>query len=348
MQTERKWIDLRSDTVTQPTQQMREAMFNAQVGDDVYGDDPTMNELEKKAAEMLGKEAALFMASGTMGNAVAVMSHTSRGDEIILSDTAHIVAHEVGGAAVLSQAFIRTLHFENGIFDAEQIRSAIRDRSNIHYPRTGLICVEEPLATGKVVPLDKLQAVYKMAKEEGLPVHMDGARIFNAATALGVDVKEIAACADSVMFCLSKGLCAPVGSVLAGPKDVIWRARRARRILGGGLRQGGVLAAAGLIALRDMTARIPEDHENAKYLGSLLDAIDGVHVYTDRIQIDMVFFTADWDADKAARFPGWMLERGAKVTGCMGGEYRMVCHYGVSRADCEATAALVRQFAAEG
>ena len=214
MQTERKWIDLRSDTVTQPTQQMREAMFNAQVGDDVYGDDPTMNELEKKAAEMLGKEAALFMASGTMGNAVAVMSHTNRGDEIILSDTAHVVAHEVGGAAVLSQAFVRTLHFENSIFDAEQIRSAIRDRSNIHYPRTGLICVEEPLATGKVVPLDKLQAVYKMAKEEGLPVHMDGARIFNAATALGVDVKEIAACADSVMFCLSKGLCAPVGSML--------------------------------------------------------------------------------------------------------------------------------------
>ena len=221
MQTERKWIDLRSDTVTQPTQQMREAMFNAQVGDDVYGDDPTMNELEKKAAEMLGKEAALFMASGTMGNAVAVMSHTSRGDEIILSDTAHIVAHEVGGAAVLSQAFVRTLHFENGIFDAEQTRSAIRDRSNIHYPRTGLICVEEPLATGKVVPLDKLQAVYKMAKEEGLPVHMDGARIFNAATALGVDVKEIAACADSVMFCLSKGLCAPVGSMLVGTSRTV-------------------------------------------------------------------------------------------------------------------------------
>lgn len=195
-----------------------------------------MNELEKKAAEMLGKEAALFMASGTMGNAVAVMSHTNRGDEIILSDTAHIVAHEVGGAAVLSQAFIRTLHFENGIFDAEQIRSAIRDRSNIHYPRTGLICVEEPLATGKVVPLDKLQAVYKMAKEEGLPVHMDGARIFNAATALGVDVKEIAACADSVMFCLSKGLCAPVGSMLVGSREYIERARRNRKMLGGGMR----------------------------------------------------------------------------------------------------------------
>ena len=188
-----KWIDLRSDTVTQPTQQMRDAMYRAQVGDDVYGDDPTMNELERKAAEMLGKEAAMFVASGTMGNAVAVMTHTRRGDEIILSDTAHIVAHEVGGAAVLAQAFIRTLHFENGVFDAEQIRSAIRDRSNIHYPYTGLICVEEPLSTGKVVPLEKLQAVYRMAKEEGLPVHMDGARLSNAVAYLGCSPRALTA-----------------------------------------------------------------------------------------------------------------------------------------------------------
>lgn len=162
--SDNKWIDLRSDTVTQPTQQMREAMYQAQVGDDVYGDDPTVNQLEKKAAEMMGKEAALFVASGTMGNAVAVMSHTKRGDEIILSDTAHIVAHEVGGAAVLAQAFIRTLHFENGIFDAEQMAAAVRDSSNIHFPPTGLICVEEPLATGKVVPLNVLQEVYRMAQ----------------------------------------------------------------------------------------------------------------------------------------------------------------------------------------
>lgn len=246
MQEEKKWIDLRSDTVTQPTQQMREAMYHAQVGDDVYGDDPTMKELEEKAARMLGKEAALFVASGTMGNAIAVMSHTQRGNEIILSDTAHIVAHEVGGAAILSQAFIRTLHFENGIFDAEQIRAAIRDRENIHYPRTGLICVEEPLATGKVVPLEKLRQVYMMAQQEKIPVHLDGARIFNAATALGVDVKEIAACADSVMFCLSKGLCAPVGSILVGSKEYIEQARRYRKLLGGGMRQCGFLAAAGL------------------------------------------------------------------------------------------------------
>ena len=321
MQTERKWIDLRSDTVTQPTQQMREAMFNAQVGDDVYGDDPTMNELEKKAAEMLGKEAALFMASGTMGNAVAVMSHTNRGDEIILSDTAHIVAHEVGGAAVLSQAFVRTLHFENGIFDAEQIRSAIRDRSNIHYPRTGLICVEEPLATGKVVPLDKLQAVYKMAKEEGLPVHMDGARIFNAATALGVDVKEIAACADSVMFCLSKGLCAPVGSMLVGSREYIERARRNRKMLGGGMRQCGFLAAAGLIALEVMTKRLQQ--------------MPGVSLDMSSVEINMVFFKLDAPQQVIDTLPEKMLEQGVKINGIEDGEFRFVTTNDTSREDID-------------
>ena len=335
MQTERKWIDLRSDTVTQPTQQMREAMFNAQVGDDVYGDDPTMNELEKKAAEMLGKEAALFMASGTMGNAVAVMSHTSRGDEIILSDTAHIVAHEVGGAAVLSQAFIRTLHFENGIFDAEQIRSAIRDRSNIHYPRTGLICVEEPLATGKVVPLDKLQAVYKMAKEEGLPVHMDGARIFNAATALGVDVKEIAACADSVMFCLSKGLCAPVGSMLVGSREYIERARRNRKMLGGGMRQCGFLAAAGLIALEVMTKRLQEDHDNAKYMAQRLQQMPGVSLDMSSVEINMVFFKLDALQQVIDTLPEKMLEQGVKINGIEDGEFRFVTTNDTSREDID-------------
>lgn len=288
-----KWIDLRSDTVTQPTQEMREAMYRAQVGDDVYGDDPTMNELERKAAEMLGKEAALFMASGTMGNAVAVMSHIQRGNEVILSDTAHIVAHEVGGAAVLSQAFIRTLHFKDGLFDAEQIRAAIRDRSNIHYPYTGLICVEEPLATGKVVPLERLQKVYQMAKEENIPVHMDGARIFNAATALGVDVKEIAACTDSVMFCLSKGLCAPVGSMLVGSKEYIERARRNRKMLGGGMRQCGFLAAAGLIALEVMTKRLQEDHDNAKYMAQHLQKMPGVTLDMNSVEINMVFFKLD-------------------------------------------------------
>lgn len=330
-----KWIDLRSDTVTQPTQEMREAMYRAQVGDDVYGDDPTMNELERKAAEMLGKEAALFMASGTMGNAVAVMSHIQRGNEVILSDTAHIVAHEVGGAAVLSQAFIRTLHFKDGLFDAEQIRAAIRDRSNIHYPYTGLICVEEPLATGKVVPLERLQQVYQMAKEENIPVHMDGARIFNAATALGVDVKEIAACTDSVMFCLSKGLCAPVGSMLVGSKEYIERARRNRKMLGGGMRQCGFLAAAGLIALEVMTKRLQEDHDNAKYMAQRLQKMPGVTLDMNSVEINMVFFKLDASKEVIDSLPEKMLEAGVKINGIEDGEFRFVTTHDTSREDID-------------
>lgn len=330
-----KWIDLRSDTVTQPTQEMREAMYRAQVGDDVYGDDPTMNELERKAAEMLGKEAALFMASGTMGNAVAVMSHIQRGNEVILSDTAHIVAHEVGGAAVLSQAFIRTLHFKDGLFDAEQIRAAIRDRSNIHYPYTGLICVEEPLATGKVVPLERLQKVYQMAKEENIPVHMDGARIFNAATALGVDVKEIAACTDSVMFCLSKGLCAPVGSMLVGSKEYIERARRNRKMLGGGMRQCGFLAAAGLIALEVMTKRLQEDHDNAKYMAQRLQQMPGVTLDMNSVEINMVFFKLDAPKEVIDSLPEKMLEAGVKINGIEDGEFRFVTTHDTSREDID-------------
>lgn len=330
-----KWIDLRSDTVTQPTQEMREAMYRAQVGDDVYGDDPTMNELERKAAEMLGKEAALFMASGTMGNAVAVMSHIQRGNEVILSDTAHIVAHEVGGAAVLSQAFIRTLHFKDGLFDAEQIRAAIRDRSNIHYPYTGLICVEEPLATGKVVPLERLQKVYKMAKEENIPVHMDGARIFNAATALGVDVKEIAACTDSVMFCLSKGLCAPVGSMLVGSKEYIERARRNRKMLGGGMRQCGFLAAAGLIALEVMTKRLQEDHDNAKYMAQRLQKMPGVTLDMNSVEINMVFFKLDAPKEVIDSLPEKMLEAGVKINAIEDGEFRFVTTHDTSRKDID-------------
>lgn len=335
MQEKKKWIDLRSDTVTQPTQQMREAMYRAQVGDDVYGDDPTMKELEEKAARMLGKEAALFVASGTMGNAIAVMSHTQRGNEIILSDTAHIVAHEVGGAAILSQAFIRTLHFENGIFDAEQIRAAIRDRENIHYPRTGLICVEEPLATGKVVPPEKLRQVYMMAQQEKIPVHLDGARIFNAATALGVDVKEIAACADSVMFCLSKGLCAPVGSILAGSKEYIEQARRYRKLLGGGMRQCGFLAAAGLVALEVMTKRLQEDHDNAKYMARRLQKIKGISLDMDSVEINMVFFRIDAPEQVIQTLPEKMLEAGIKINGIEDGEFRFVTTNDTSRADID-------------
>lgn len=344
-----RYIDLRSDTVTQPTQAMRDAMAAAVVGDDVFDDDPTLHELEAYAAKRLGKEAAVFVTSGMQGNACALLAHTRRGDCVIIDPHSHIADHEAGSYAQLSGVSLRFPQSVNGTMDPDSVRACLTDDSDVQVAPATLVVVENAHSTGAVVSLDNMRAIYQIAHEKGVAVHLDGARLFNAATALGVsDVRELTQYCDTVMCCLSKGLCAPVGSILAGPKDLIWRARRARRILGGGMRQAGFLAAAGLVALRDMTERVKEDHENAAHLGALLDAIDGVQVLRDRLDIDMVFFTADWDTDKAARFPAWMLEHSVKVTGCTGGEYRMVCHHDISRADCDQTAQLVRTFAAEG
>lgn len=344
-----RYIDLRSDTVTQPTQAMRDAMATAIVGDDVFDDDPTIHELEAYAAERLGKEAAVFVTSGMQGNACALMAHTRRGDCVIIDPHSHIAEHEAGSYGQLSGVSLRFPQSVNGTMDPDSVRACLTDDSDVQVAPATLVVVENAHSTGAVVSLDNMRAVYETAHEKGVFVHLDGARLFNAAAVLGVsDVREMTQYCDTVMCCLSKGLCAPVGSIVAGPKDLIWRARRARRILGGGLRQGGFLAAAGLIALRDMTDRLKEDHENAAHLGALLDQIDGVQVFRDRLDVDMVFFTTDWNEDKAARYPAWMLEHGVKVTGCAGGEYRMVCHHDISRADCDQTAQLVRTFAAEG
>lgn len=344
-----QYIDLRSDTVTQPTQAMRDAMATAVVGDDVFEDDPTLKELEAYAAERLGKEAALFVTSGMQGNACALMAHTRRGDCVIIDPHSHIAEHEAGSYGQLAGVSLRYPQTVNGTMEPTSVRACLTDDSDVQVAPATLVVVENAHSSGAVVSLDNMREIYQIAHEKGASVHLDGARLFNAATALGIaDVRELTQYCDTVMCCLSKGLCAPVGSVLAGPKDLIWRARRARRILGSGMRQGGFLAAAGLVALRDMTGRLQEDHDNAKFLASALDSIDGVQVFHDRLDIDMVFFTTDWDEEKAARYPAYMLEHGAKVTGCMGGEYRMVCHHGISRADCEQTAALVRAFAAEG
>lgn len=343
-----QYIDLRSDTVTQPTQAMRDAMATAVVGDDVFEDDPTLKELEAYAAERLGKEAALFVTSGMQGNACALMAHTRRGDCVIIDPHSHIAEHEAGSYGQLAGVSLRYPQTVNGTMEPASVRACLTDDSDVQVAPATLVVVENAHSSGAVVSLDNMRKIYQIAHEKGASVHLDGARLFNAATALGIaDVRELTQYCDTVMCCLSKGLCAPVGSVLAGPKDLIWRARRARRILGGGMRQGDFLAAAGLVALRDMTGRLQEDHDNAKFLASALDSIDGVQVFHDRLDIDMVFFTTDWDEEKAARYPAYMLEHGAKVTGCMGGEYRMVCHHGITRADCEQTAALVRAFAAE-
>lgn len=343
------YIDLRSDTVTQPTQAMRDAMAAAVVGDDVFEDDPTLKELEAYAAERLGKEAALFVTSGMQGNACALLAHTRRGDCVVIDPHSHIAEHEAGSYGQLAGVSLRYPKSVNGTMDPASVRACLTDDSDVQVAPATLVVVENAHSSGAVVSLDNMREIYQAAHEKGASVHLDGARLFNAAHALGVgDVRELTQYCDTVMCCLSKGLCAPVGSILAGPRDLIWRARRARRILGGGMRQGGFLAAAGLVALRDMTGRLKEDHDNAKYLAAALDHIDGVRVFHDRLDIDMVFFSADWDEDKAARYPAYMLAHGVKVTGCMGGEYRMVCHHGVTRADCEQAAALVRTFAAEG
>jgi len=329
-----RFIDLRSDTVTQPTQAMRDAMYKAEVGDDVYQDDPTVNELEKLAAEMLGKEAALFVPSGTMGNQLALMCRTNRGDEVIVSAGCHIFMHEVGGAAVLSGANLKQLHFKNGIYDAKMIEEAIRP-DDIHEPKTALICVENALANGRVVPVEVMRDVYAVAKKHGIPVHLDGARVFNAAVALNTDVKEITKYCDTISCCLSKGLCAPVGSVLAGDAKTIALARRYRKMLGGGMRQCGFLAAAGIIALKEMTKRLKEDHDNAKYMARRLSELKGVDVDLDSVQINMVFFKVDRPAEILDSLPEKMLEKGIKINGVEYGELRFVTSNDVSRADID-------------
>lgn len=332
-----KIIDLRSDTVTLPTPEMRRAMFEAPLGDDVYGDDPTVNELQAVAANMLGKEAALFVPSGTMGNQLAVLSHTSRGQEIILSDESHIALHEGGAAALLSGVMTRSLHFPDGRPVPEKIGAAIREQGNIHFPRTGLIALEQPLAIGKLVPLSTLSEVYTMAHRQGIPVHFDGARVFNAAVALGVEVTEITQYCDSIMACLSKGLCSPIGSILAGSREFIDTATRYRKMLGGGMRQAGVLAAAGLISLRQMVARLEEDNGNAKYMAQQLQKLPDLDIDTTAVEINMVFFAIRRPKAWIAALPAAMLEGGIKINECEDGMFRFMTSNEVTREDVDYT-----------
>lgn len=330
-----RYIDLRSDTVTMPTEEMREAMANAIVGDDVYEDDPTVNRLQELAAEKVGKEAALFVPTGTFGNQLCVLTHTSRGDEIILGRDCHITLHEVGGAAVIAGVQLRTLPGINGMMDPSEVERAVRAEDDIHYPHTGLICVENAHGLGTAIPLENLRAIKEIADKRGIPVHMDGARIFNAAAALGVDAREIAACCDSVMFCLSKGLAAPVGSMVAGTKEFVKKARKNRKLMGGGMRQAGILAAAGIVALEKMTTRLHEDHENAAYLADQLSRIPGIHVCADRRDINMVFFEMGEEVAPEQKLVDHFYRNGIKICGIEEGEWRFVTNLGVSKEDID-------------
>ncbi len=274
-----KRADFRSDTITVPTEEMRKAMYEAEVGDDVYGEDKTVKALEEYAAAKVGKEAALFVTSGTMGNQIALLCHCRRGQEVILEEDSHIYNAEVGGAAFMSGLQTRPLNGKRGMMDIRDIKKSVRP-SDIHCPETGLVCIENThnMAGGVVASLEELDNIHSWALGRGLPIHMDGARVFNAAACLECDVRLITQYCDSIMFCLSKGLCAPVGSILAGTKEFVDKARRYRKMLGGGMRQAGVIAAPGLIALKTMTERLEEDHVNARKLAEGFRNIKGLDV----------------------------------------------------------------------
>lgn len=330
-----KYIDIRSDTVTQPTQEMREAMFKAEVGDDVYDEDPTMKKLEKYAAEVVGKEDALFVPSGTFGNQLSIFTHCERGNEVILDESCHIVVHEVGAASVIAGVQLRTINSDNGVMSPKDIKNRIRKgEEDLHFPSTGLICLENAHSNGTVVPLENMKEISEIAHENEIPVHLDGARVFNAATYLNVDPTEITQYCDSVMFCLSKGLCAPVGSIVAGSKDFIQKAKKKRKLMGGGLRQAGFLAAAGLIALEKMRFRLKEDHENARYLGERLSEIPEISLNLDDIHINMVFFTINEDIN-FREMVSFFLEKGIKINPPENGEFRFVTNYWVSKKDVD-------------
>jgi len=331
-----KVIDLRSDTITHPTPEMRQAMFEAEVGDDVYHEDPTVNRLEIMAAEIMGKEAALFTTSGTQSNIIAVLTHTSHGDEIIVGDEAHILWYEVGSAAALGGVTMRTVPNDScGRLNPDDIDRVIRGR-DMHYPETTLLCLENThnRCGGAVLTTDYTDEVCNLAHTRGLKVHLDGARIFNAAIALGVPACALAQNSDSVALCLSKGLSAPVGSLLCGSKDFVERARKFRKMLGGGMRQAGIIAAAGIVALETMVDRLAEDHSNARRLAQGLARIKGIRLAQDDIPSNIVMFHLSPELS-VVEFVEGLDRAGVKIGLRDGRPFRAVTHRMISSSDID-------------
>jgi threonine aldolase len=331
-------IDLRSDTVTRPTPAMRAAMAEAEVGDDVYGEDPTVNRLEARAAEIFGREAALFVPTGTMGNQVAVRMHTEHGQEVICESRGHLMDWEMATVSAFSGCQLRTVYADRGILTWPLIRQVIS--RGLHFrARTGLIALENThnMAGGTVMPLEVAEEIWAGAADAGLPSHLDGARIFNAATALGIPVDKLTRGFSSVMFCLSKGLCAPVGSMLVSSRENIERARNFRKALGGGMRQAGVLAAAGLVALNEMTGRLHEDHENARLLACALSKLPQVELDPALVQTNIVIFGLRGERD-AQVLVNALAARGVRAGTVGAHSVRLVTHNDVDRAACERAA----------
>jgi threonine aldolase len=342
-------IDLRSDTVTKPTPAMREAMASAEVGDDVYSEDPTVNRLERDAAEVFGREAAIFVPTGTMGNQIAIRLHTQHGQEVICEARSHILDWEMAMTAAFSGCQVRTVAAERGILTWDHIQPAIG--AKIYYrAQTALVCLENThnMAGGTVTPLSVMEEVWAGAREAGLPVHLDGARVFNAATALGISVAKLTSGFDTVMFCLSKGLGAPVGSMLVGSRKAIEHARVHRKALGGGMRQAGVLAAAGLIALHEMPERLAEDHANARLLADAVAAHPEVaEIDMDTVQTNIVIFKLKGkdgtNGGDALAFSAALKQKGVLVSSIGPHAIRFVTHYDVDRKTCEKAAVIVSE-----
>ena len=340
-------IDLRSDTVTQPTDAMRAAMASAEVGDDVFGEDPTLNRLQELSAEVTGKEAGLFVASGTMGNLLAVKCHTQPGDQAILERNSHMLHFEMGGMAWLSGVLPRALTSpgDSGILDPDDVAGALRSDPAYYLARTSVVCVENThnLAGGTVYPLDTLAAIRRVAEAQGVPVHMDGARVFNAAVALGVPVRDICRHADTVSFCFSKGLSAPVGSMVVGPRDFIERVRRARRVVGGGMRQAGVLGAAAIVSLEQMVERLAEDHANARRLAEGLAETPGVSVDLQTVQTNIVICRLESRLGDCGALCERLQARGILVSQLASDSLRMVTHRHIGYNDVDRALAAFRE-----
>ncbi len=339
-----KLIDLRSDTVTKPSAEMRRVMAEAEVGDDVFGDDPTVNKLHEKVADMLGKEAALFVPSGTMANTIAILAHTQPGDEVIVERESHTFNYEVAGAAVMGGVQLNTVLGERGILEPDQIAREIREL-NVHIPQTKLICLENThnRGGGTVYPLEKIQAIHQLAQENNLKMHLDGARLFNACVATGISPKEYAQNFDSLMFCFSKGLGAPVGSILTGSKAFIQRAHRIRKMLGGGMRQVGILAAAALYALENNVERLAKDHEHAIILAKELAKIKGFQINPEHVETNILVFDVSESGFSVEEVLGKLKAKGILMVPFGHTLARAVTHLDVSREDIEKTIRVIRK-----
>ena len=336
-------IDLRSDTVTKPTRAMREAAFEAEVGDDVYEEDPTVKELENRAAEITGKEAALFVTSGTQGNQISVLTHCQPGDEVLMEANAHLFLYEGASMSALAGVQPRTLQGTRGAMNPHDVKAAIRP-DDIHFPETGLICLENShnKAGGAILPLENMQDIHQIAQESGIPVHLDGARLFNASVASGIPVKTYAEQTDTIQFCLSKGLGAPVGSIIAGSEDFIRKARKWRKRLGGGLRQVGIIAAPGLVALNDMVDRLAEDHEHAQQLAEGLGNIEGLEI-ENNVDTNIVLVNVEGRGKTSHEFLEELKSQGVLAVPFGPYTVRFVTHYDVSREDIDRVIERVNQ-----